>query len=53
MKKPPLGLPPRRLHEHARIIAILEAMKRYRDEGVGVPQEWIDELLERFERYGL
>ena len=44
IKKPPLGLMPRWLHNKRRKREIVEAMLRYIDAGVAIPNEWIQEL---------
>jgi len=43
-RKPPLGLTPRRIHTEKRIRDILDALMRYNDADLSIPQEWIDEL---------
>lgn len=48
--KPPLGITPRSIFETHRAQEIVEAMKRYFDEGLSVPDEWINELVEINER---
>jgi len=53
-EKPPIGLVPRGIHEDQvsieRIYSITKAMKRYSDEGLPIPKEWIDELYNRMPR---
>lgn len=44
--KPPLGLPPRQLHECSRIDEIYAAIGRYIDASKQIPKEWTVELLE-------
>ena len=48
---PPLGLKPEKVFENQcnteRIIAIIEAMKRYSTAEQPIPIEWIDELEKR------
>ena len=44
MKKPPLGLKPKTIHDQQRAIEILEAMKRYVLADKAIPNEWIGEL---------
>jgi len=42
--KLPLGLRPRRIHDEERVLAIIEAMRRYVSVGRTVPSEWVVEL---------
>ena len=42
--KPPLGLMPRKMHNIMRGIAILNAMKRYTENEMPIPEEWLAEL---------
>ena len=44
--KPPLGLSPRNFWIEQRAWAIVEAMERYRRDGLTIPLEWADELAE-------
>jgi len=44
MKKPPIGLKPKHIHDMERQIEILSAMKRYVKNGKTIPMEWINEL---------
>lgn len=44
IKEPPIGIMPRAIWEDKRKRDIVNAMKRYADEGVPIPLEWIDEL---------
>ena len=44
--KPPLGLRPRRVADHARYIEICEAISRYYNAGEQIPVEWIEEYNE-------
>lgn len=46
IKRPLIGLMPRKLHNEARIKDIIEAMARFIDESKQIPIEWIDELSE-------
>jgi len=46
MKKPPLGLKPKWIHDRDRALEILDAMGRYIEDGVKVPSEWFEELNE-------
>ena len=43
-QKPPLGLRPKFIVAEGRTVEILEAMKRYAERGMEIPQEWRDEL---------
>jgi len=45
LKKPPIGIKPKKLHEQDRCMEILKAIVRYREEGKGVPAEWFGELF--------
>jgi len=45
--KPPLGLRPWRIADAARVVEILDAMKRYTAEYKPIPEEWIEELIEK------
>ena len=45
-KKPPLGLKPRMIHNHQRIVDILHAMLRFTTQKKTIPVEWIDELMD-------
>ena len=44
VEKPPVGLSSRVESNHFRIADILNAMVRYHDAKLAIPQEWIDEL---------
>lgn len=44
LKKPPVGLKPRNIHDTARINEILSAMRRYTEAGKRFPDEWIKEI---------
>ena len=47
MKSTPiLGLKPKSIHNHNRIGEISEAIKRYVEAGMYIPQEWLDEYSE-------
>ena len=46
IKKPPLGLKPRWIHEQQRRQEIISAMERYSNADVPIPMEWIEELKE-------
>jgi len=43
LKKPPLGLKPRAVHDRQRLEEIHEAIDRYTSAGRTAPQAWIDE----------
>ena len=45
--KPPLGLRPWYIADAARVIEILDAMKRYTAECKPIPEEWMEELIEK------
>ena len=45
-KKPPLGIMPRTIWEEKRKKDIVDAMKRYVDEGAHIPLDWINELYD-------
>ncbi len=44
--KPPLGLKPREIHARGRVFDIVEAMGRYTEDQMLIPDEWIGELIE-------
>ena len=44
IKKPPLGLRPKRFSDMDRVAEILEAMDRYNSALEPIPREWFDEL---------
>jgi hypothetical protein len=50
MKKPPLGVMPRKIWEQDRQLDLLAAMQRYVEEDVKIPADWIDELNDLNER---
>jgi hypothetical protein len=43
MEAPPLGIMPHKFWVEKRVTDIIEAAARFRDAGVPVPQEWLDE----------
>lgn len=43
-EKPPLGIPPRKLHEETRIRTLIAAIDGYLTEGLNIPEAWRDEL---------
>ena len=45
--KPPLGLRPWRIADAERVVEILDAMKRYTAECKPIPEEWMEELIEK------
>lgn len=45
--KPPLGLRPWRIADACRVVEILDAMKRYTAECKPIPEEWMEELIEK------
>lgn len=45
-EKPPLGLRPRKIAAESRCLEIIEACKRYLNEGRAPKQEWIQELVD-------
>jgi len=49
--KPPLGLKPRYIHEIERIEQIQDAIKRYYDNFLKIPDEWFEELKELLNRH--
>lgn len=53
IKKPPLGLMPKKLWEQLRIQEIVEAIERYANENMPIPAEWIKEYLELQRKYQL
>jgi hypothetical protein len=52
MSSQPIGLRPRFILDYSRRLEILEAMKRYADNGKVIPVEWVDELLGIVDREG-
>ena len=50
MKKPPLGLKPRGIHDRHRLNEIIEAMERFTADQTPIPQEWIDEMKELLDK---
>ena len=45
--KPPLGLRPWHIADAERVVEILDAMKRYTAEHKPIPEEWMEELIEK------
>ena len=52
-KKPPLGIKPKYVHDHERLVEIIGAMGRYSGVGKRIPGEWIHELKELLGRMGV
>lgn len=50
MKKPPLGLKPRYIHDGERLYEIKEAIVRYMDADCPIPAEWVREYNELISR---
>ena len=46
MKKPPLGIKPKRIHDMDRILDLERAIYRYIDAESAIPVRWIDEYNE-------
>lgn len=51
LKKPPLGLEPRWVHDSRRADDILDAIERYTDANMSIPKTWIEELKDLFNAY--
>ena len=51
LKKPPLGLEPRWVHDSRRAENILEAIERYTDANMSIPKTWVEELKDLFNAY--
>lgn len=51
LKKPPLGLEPRWVHDSRRVKAILDAIERYTDANMSIPKKWVEELKDLFNAY--
>lgn len=47
--KPPLGLQPQSIHDNLRVQHILAAMQRYVAANKAVPNEWLEELIDKIE----
>lgn len=47
MKKPPIGLMPRWVHDMQRAVDLVNAIDRYANAGMSIPKEWIDELKDK------
>ena len=48
--KPPLGVPPRKLHDKIRTMDLLVAIRRYSEAGLMYPKEWLEEVIYYVER---
>lgn len=46
IKRPPLGLKPRKHHELDRTQDIIDAIRRYMEKDMPIPIEWIEEYNE-------
>lgn len=44
IRKPPIGIIPRKFHEENRITALMETINRYLSDGRMIPEEWHNEL---------
>lgn len=44
VKKPPLGVAPKWFHQEHRLGELCEAVVRYRQEAVSIPDEWLEEI---------
>lgn len=51
LKKPPLGLKPRWVHDLRRVEDILDAIERYTDANMSIPKAWVEELKDLFNAY--
>jgi len=51
LKKPPLGLEPRWVHDSRRVEDILDAIERYTDANMSIPKAWVEELKDLFNAY--
>lgn len=49
LKKPPIGLMPRKIHSINRIVDIKEAIQRYTEANLCIPTEWVEEYNELME----
>ena len=47
IKRPPLGIVPRYIHDEQRAREIISGILRFMDAGWPVPREWLEELFER------
>ena len=46
MKKPPLGVTPRYIHDERRRLGLMDAIVNYMDADEQVPLEWVEEYNE-------
>lgn len=53
LKSRPRGLTPRSIEEEHRMADITDAMVRYSREGLIIPEEWITEAVELYDRKGV
>ena len=44
LKKPPVGLMPKEIHDWKRIVEIVYAVERYAEAGIPIDKEWVVEL---------
>ena len=51
LKKQPLGLEPRWIHDSKRASDILDAIERYTDANMSIPKKWVEELKDLFNNY--
>lgn len=51
LKKPPLGLKPKWVHDLRRAEDILDAIERYTDANMSIPKAWVEELKDLFNAY--
>jgi hypothetical protein len=42
--KPPLGVPPKWLRQEQRLAELNEAVVRYRQEALPIPNDWLEEI---------
>lgn len=53
LRKPPIGIKTRMIWVELRVLDLLDAIKRYVDEGEKVPAEWVQELSDHLSWRGL
>lgn len=46
LKKPPLGIMSKRMHDKFRTLEVLDAIRRYTEAGLMYPQEWLTEVID-------
>lgn len=44
-KAPPIGIMPKWLHDEHRLLNLRAAVSRYQEDGLVVPQEWLEEMF--------